>query len=178
MASKTQIGAVRSATKEDVVTSLSVAVSIVTSPRKLRESHHRVLRLIAFGLRPSEVSARTGYSVTRIAQICAAPASQDNIVRLRREQELSMLDDSSEEFDIDRQTLRLAKSQRLDRLIQADESNELLPIKDYNAIIADVEDRYGTPRKSTNVSVYANMADTMEAAIARSEAVTIEGEVK
>lgn len=157
---------------------LGPAMRVITSPQKLRESHHRVLRLVAIGHSRREIAIRTGYSPERVSQIVGAPASQAEIIRLRGEIERKMIADHVEEdldeFEVDRQTRLIAKAQRLDRLIEADTSGELLSVKDYNAIIADLEDRYGTPRKSTNVSVHANMGTALEDAIRRSESITID----
>ena len=157
---------------------LGPAMRVITSPAKLRESHHRVLRLVAVGYSHREIAARTGYTRERVSQIVCAPAAQSEILRLRGEIERKMIDTLVEEdlseYELDQQTRLLAKAQRLDRLLEADTSGELLSVKDYNSIIADLEDRYGTPRKSTNVNVHANMGNALEEAIRRSESVTID----
>lgn len=181
MASQVRIGAVRPATKEDVVAALSPMVRVDTNPIRLRESHHRVLRLAALGYQRKEIAEKTGYTPERITQITNSPLGQSEITRHRSELEERMYDRASEEDledrTVDLATLRFLKNQRRERIIEAYERGEPIPIKDESAIIADIEDRYGTPRKSTNVSAYVNLGSKLDEAIARSEAVTIDGKV-
>ena len=146
-----------------------VARQVIVSPDKLRDSHHRILRLAARGLNNDEISRITGYSESRVCMIRNAPASKQVLSRYRERLVDRMVDSISEEEETDTRTRRLAKAQRLDRLVQADESGELLAIRDYNSIITDLEDRFGTPRKSTNLNIHADFAAELEKAIARTK---------
>lgn len=143
------------------------------APQVLRESHYRVLTLAALGHTNVEIARRLGYSANRISQIISAPASAAEILRLREKIEDRIIGDdlAAEEASIDYRTKILAKQQRLDLLQAAEESGEHLPAKDLNSIIADLEDRFGTPRKSTNLNIAAKFGDALDAAIARSNSV-------
>lgn len=156
-------------------------VRVDTNPMRLREAHHRVLRLAATGFNHREIATRTGYTRERVGQICNSPLGQSEILRHRSELEERMYervtDEDNDDRDIDLATLKFLKHQRYERIVKAYEEGEPISIKDELAIVADIEDRYGTPRKSTNVSAYVNLGSKLDEAIARSEAVTIEGKV-
>jgi hypothetical protein len=141
---------------------------IIVSPSQLRDSHHRVLRLAARGLRNNQIADLTGYSDQRISMILNSPAAQDVLARYREQILAATVTEAAADAEIDLRTMRLAKTQRLDRLVAADESGDLLPIRDYNAIIADVEDRYGVPKKSTSINLNADFAAELERALSRS----------
>ena len=159
----------RALTSEDMTTLLApVRRDLIVSPDKLRDSHHRVLRLAARGLRNNQIAEITGYSEQRISTILNSPAAQDVLARYRERITDAMIADMAVDAEVDIRTLRLAKTQRLDRLVAADESGDLLPIKDYNSIIADVEDRYGVPKKSTSINLNADFAAELERALSRS----------
>lgn len=144
-----------------------------TAPQVLRESHYRVLTLAALGHTNIEIARRLGYSAQRVSQIISAPASAAEIARLRDKIEDHVIgeDLAGEEASIDYRTKILAKQQRLELLQAAEVSGEFMAAKDLNSIIADLEDRFGTPRKSTNLNIAAKFGETLEAAIARSNSI-------
>lgn len=146
---------------------------VVTSPKVLRESHYRILTLAALGYTNVDIAERLGYTRERVGQIISAPASQSEIERLRGKIEDKIIADdlAAEEALIDRQTKLVAKRQRLEMLHDHEANGTFAAAKDYNSIIADLEDRYGTPRKSTNVNLAADFGSALEEAIARSDAV-------
>ena len=159
----------RPLTRDDMTTLLApVRREIIVSPSQLRDSHHRVLRLAARGLRNNAIAEATGYSEQRVSTILNSPAAQDVLARYREQILAATITEAAADAEIDLRTLRLAKTQRLDRLVAADESGELLAVRDYNAIIADVEDRYGVPKKSTSINLNADFAAELERALTRS----------
>ena len=159
----------RALTSEDMTTLLApVRRDLIVSPDRLRDSHHRVLRLSARGLRNWEIANITGYTECRVSTILNSPAAQDVLAKYRERIMEAAVQDIAQDAEVDLRTLRLAKTQRLDRLVAADESGDLLPMKDYNSIIADVEDRYGVPKKSTSINLNADFAAELERARSRS----------
>lgn len=167
------LGPPRPATREDLLIALGPPrkSAVATTTTILRESHYRIIRLHAMGLRNFEICDITGYSESRVSLILSSPAAKEQTALLRREMDAEAVTATAEEARVDLQTRRLAKTQRLDALLAAEATGEFLPMTAYNAIISDLEDRYGTPRKSTNVNLHADFASDLEAAIARSEAV-------
>jgi transcriptional regulator len=156
------------------VAALGPSATKVFAPKVLREVHYRVLTLAALGYTNVEIAARLGYTRERVGIIISAPAAQSEIQRLREKLEDRIIDQELEEEEIylDRKARIQAKRQRAEVLDLVDaEARDHLAMRDYNAIIADLEDRYGTPRKSTNVNLSANFATELEKSIARSEAV-------
>lgn len=145
-----------------------------TAPQALRESHYRILTLAALGHSNVEIARRLGYSAQRVSQIISAPASASEIERLRRKVEDHVIteDLAGEEASIDYRTRILAKQQRLEYIQAAEATGEYLPMKDLNSIIADLEDRFGSPRKSTNLNIAANFGTQLEKAIARANTIT------
>jgi hypothetical protein len=127
--------------------------------------------MVAMGKSNTEISQAIGYTRERISQIIAAPASQAELARLRHLVENKIVSMIAEEEAIDHETLTVAKRQRLDYLYDAEDRGEYIQPRELNAIIADIEDRFGTPKKSTHVNLSANFGSELEAAIQRSEAV-------
>src|SRR5438046_2040789 len=53
--------------------------------KRFRDSHHRVARLVAMGLRPGAVSIASGYSRVRISILLSDPAFQELVVGYRND---------------------------------------------------------------------------------------------
>lgn len=62
-------GAVRELTEAE-----AEAVNVPVVPKRLRDSHHAVARLLTQGLTPTQVSLQTGYSISRISVLQTYPA--------------------------------------------------------------------------------------------------------
>lgn len=66
---------VRPLTRADIVLLLHAAPAPRPRPiQEMRQSHHRLARLVAAGKRPIEISAQTGYSTSTIHSLQKAPA--------------------------------------------------------------------------------------------------------
>lgn len=177
------ISGIRPLTSEDMTTLLApVHRGTVASPDRIRQSHHRVALLIAAGHRPGEVAKRCGYTLAYLSTLTAAPAIKELVARYAEKIMANAIDDAVEEMAVGQSVLAMAQRQRLERLEDADVTGERIPLRELNAICADGEDRYGTPRKSTNFNLNANFAEELEKALARSAQVaspapaTIEGQ--
>lgn len=69
---------VRPLTREDIILLLSTPQAAKARPiQEITNSHHRLARLLACGVRPVEVSRQTGYSMARISMLQRDPAFRE-----------------------------------------------------------------------------------------------------
>ena len=164
------IGPIREMTREDMAATMLTCYSTVASvtAEKLRDSHHRIARLAAAGLRKFEIVERSGYSYNRVSQLLQAPAMQELIARYRDKVDAAWERSQDEYFALAATNMLKAERQIADRLDKADDENEALPLKDLVAISRDAADRFGYGKKNTTVNLNADFAAELEKAIARS----------
>lgn len=135
--------------------------------KKLRDSHHRVARLLAAGKSIGEVCAYTGYSRGRIDQLKVDPTFKDLIEVYRKE--------GSDQFNTytDMAMENMVRGERLvaDSLEAAGdretalELSELRPVLD---IVSQRQDRFGYPAQAVNHNVNHDLAGALEKARKRS----------
>ena len=89
-----QIGEIRELTPADLLRLRDKRTLPVVA--RLRDPHHRVARLVAFGLRPAQIAEETGYSLARIYTLQADPSFQDLIASKRPEVDASARDELDE----------------------------------------------------------------------------------
>ncbi len=139
--------------------------------QKMRDSHHRVARLLASGIyKDYEVAAICGYSLAMIGILKRDPAVAELLAHYRA---LSF----NEEAD----TISEAKERKLRILTKADrkledllDDDEPMSPQQVLAIAADAHDRVGLTKKQTNFNVNVGMGDKLAAALARSKKVAAE----
>lgn len=147
-----------------------------TTVAKLRDSHHRVARLFAMGLRKSEVVARSGYSLSRIDVLYPDPSFQELIAKYRAMVDESFVASADEYHDLVTRNMIAAERHVADHIEELDETGELLPVRTALAISRDAADRMGYGKKQTNVNVNVDFAKNLEGMLRRSGK-TIEGVV-
>ena len=138
------------------------------NPVRIRDSHHRVARLAASGLRNGDIAARTGYTCARVSQILQSPAMQDLVTKYRERVTEAWVQDIGDDYNMARESWRLAQRLRLDALEAAMDGDREIPLRELNAIAFDGEDRFGTTKKSTNINLNADFAAELEKALSRS----------
>ena len=159
----------RPLTREDMTTLLQpIHRHMIVSPDRIRESHHRVARLSAAGLKNTEIADKTGYSTQRVSQLLDSPAMKDLVTTYREMVNTAFISSTKEEYDLGRETWRKAQRLRLDKLEAAEIGEIDIPLRELSAIAADGEDRYGVTKKSTNINLNADFAAELEAALSRS----------
>lgn len=134
---------------------------------RLRDSHHRLAQVLAVGASPGEAGMQTGYSQSRISILLADKSFQDLIEVYRRDNARLRAEYA------DMATANMIRGERiieeaLEAVADADEPvslGELRPVLD---IVADRADRFGYPKKSTQVNVNLDFAGKLEAARRRS----------
>lgn len=159
---------IRDITRDDLPRLAQPRDKSLSYPKRLRASHHRVAELIAMGFDLTTTAALTGYNYNRVSQLAASPAMQELIAVMREE----FGERRAAIFDSFAQTAsnNMMAAERMigDHIAEADEAGDLLPLRELVGIVKDRADRFGYPRKSTNVNLNIDMAARLEAAIKRS----------
>ena len=148
----------------------SVGIRVKT----IRESHHKIARLIASGLPLYEVAEQTGYSYIRVTTLSKDPSIMELVANYR-----NLLTEDWRETQSTFQALAMhnmvaAERQLADKIDAADAADELLPTRELLAISSDRMDRFGYGKKNMNVNVNVDFAAKLEAAIARTKKVAAE----
>lgn len=173
------IGPIRPMTKEDMAATLKGSFVPMVSAGRLRDSHHRIARLAAAGLRQDEICQRTGYSRHRVWELLQSPAMIDLVAKYRSKVDEAFERNQDEFYNLATTNMLKAEREIGDRL---DDKGDEIPIKDLISISRDAADRFGYGKKQTNVNINADFAAELEKAIARSgkiiEVVADEGKLK
>lgn len=140
----------------------------VATVRNLSDSHHRVARLLASGLRPGVVAQRCGYSNQRITTLQADPAFQNLVAEYRKDVHEEWKAEIDEFYDLASANMLKAERQIADRLDSADNGEVTVPLRELIAIRSDSADRFGYGKKQTNVNLNVDFASQLERARARS----------
>ena len=144
--------------------------------KNLRDTHHRLARLVAMGLRNDELIELSGYTYTRIHQLRHDPAFQELVAQKRKIVDEAFWRQQDEFAALATANMRRAETMLSDKLEAAEESGEFLPTRDLIAITEGRMDRFGYGKTRLNVNVNADFAAKLEAAKARiSSARTIDG---
>lgn len=135
---------------------------------RIRDSHHYLAMLFAFGLDIREVAKRVGYSYERVRRIRGTPSFGKLVDDMRP----TVLGQRLEDLDLfshasSRNMLR-AELMIADRLADAEETGDLVPIRELVAITSDRADRFGYPKKSVSANVNIDWIGRMERAVRRS----------
>lgn len=136
---------------------------------RISDTHHIIARLIVSGLSLAEIAEETGYSISRISVIKAAPAMQELIAKYRADDH----DQWKEKRDNYYAYIESAGKKSWRKIIEkldADDENETseIPFRDLLKIADSSADRIGYHRKSTKENINIDFAARLEAAITRS----------
>lgn len=164
-----EIISLRPITRDDLPRLARPRDKLVTTPQRLRNSHHNVARFLAMGQSYTQIAALTGYTPTRIGQLAGAPAMKELVARYREKIDESWADAIDAYTSLAVQNMIAAERQIQDRIDEADAEGETLPIRELVAITSDRADRFGYPKKSVLGTKDLDFAAKLEAAIARSK---------
>lgn len=134
--------------------------------QRLRDSHHALARNLALGYKPGEVSAMTGYSLSRISVLCGDPAFQELLDFYKN--------DASEEFlamkaQLDTRMMMNALTAEAVLTERLEDEPETVKTKELNDIARDRADRLGFGPKSTQVNVNVDMGEALRLAREREQ---------
>ncbi len=161
------IGGVRELTAEEVRGTPRAKAQPV---QKFRDSHHRMARLFASGLRVGQVAELTGYSVSRVSLFHSSPAFQELIAEKRKvEDEIARDQITAMNAMILSNGLK-AERKLADKLDDDDESEEM-SVRELISIARDAADRVGLSKRSIQTNVNMDFAQLLDRAIARSDQV-------
>jgi hypothetical protein len=125
---------------------------------RLRDSHHAVARLIAHGLRPYEVSAQTGYSLSRLSALRADPSFQELVTFYAA---------SGAEVRADMQALMEGYSRDAlqawhEKLLDHPEDLDAAELREFAKMTAD-RAGYAPVQRSVNKNLNLNIAQRLDA---------------
>ena len=170
---KVDISAVRDLTRDDL--------HILAKPRaklraadRFKDSHHRIARLFAAGLRSSEVIAKTGYSRDRVSVLHQDPSFQELIASYRKKVDEAFVESIDQYFEVATGNMLTAERMIAQKLELAEDEGDLPSFRDLHAISRDAADRFGYGKKSTNINVNVDFATKLERARQRSTMRTID----
>lgn len=167
LAKHPRVLSVRPLTREDLARLHADAGRVVPRVRVYRETHHRLARLCAAGLRSEEICRITGYSPQRLITLRQDPAFAQLIVEYK-----SKLDDNWARNPDHRAEIAIENLNRMEQMIsdhldEADESGVKIPWKELIVAIADREDRFGHSKRSQlNANHTIGFAKGLERAMA------------
>ena len=133
-----------------------VAARNGTSLRRLRESHHKVARLLADGLEPAEVAMTSGYSLSRVYVLSNDPSFRELVSFYR--------DNKNKEYsDFHSRLAMLATDATQELHARLDEEPEKMSNEFLADLVKTLADRTGhapiSKTVSTNVNI--NLADRL-----------------
>ena len=158
------IGQVRELTREEV---LGAKRGRLDPIKRFRDSHHRMARLFASGLRVGEVAELTGYSISRVSLFHTSPAFQELVQEKRRLEEEAHKDAITAYNALILSNGIKAERKLADKLDDDDEAEEL-SVRELVSISRDAADRVGLSKRSINFNVNADFAAQLDRAIERS----------
>lgn len=160
-----KVNGVRELSQQDVAT---LEHGAPPAAKALRDSHHRLARMIALGLRGDELLEASGYGSGRISVLRADPAFQDLIAHYRNMVNEGFLEGADEYYRTVSANRTIAARRINDKLTEDDED---IPLRTLLAIHSDAADRTGYPKRSVAVNVNVDFAAKLEKAVQRSKTV-------
>jgi len=174
IATPPRILSVRVLTREDLGC-LKGEKRVAPRVKAFRDTHHRLARLCAAGLRNEEILRITGYSGVRLSTLKLDPAFQQLIAEYRGKVDAAYVQSQDEFFETATSNMLRAERQVEDHLDRADDEGELIPLKTLLAITADRADRFGYSKKTINTNINLDFAKRMEQMMAsRGQATVID----
>lgn len=162
---RTEVGDTRALTAREVegFTPAPKAGHIVQT---MRDSHHRVARLVAQGLRNGEVAEATGYSLESVKNLKKSPAFQELAEKYRLEVDAEWRDAQGEYYSMVNANRVLAARLLNDKLASGGPDD--FTVAQLVAVHSDAADRTGFPKRSVAVNINADFAALLDRAVDRS----------
>ena len=136
--------------------------------KRLKDSHHRIARMIAAGESNNTIAAQCGISLSGLATLRIDPTVVELTNHYRAEVASAFREHVDALAELAVTNLVKAERQISDALDEADESGNPIPIRDLSRITADRMDRFGYGKHNTVTNVNIDFAKRLDAAIARS----------
>ena len=144
--------------------------SAVNPVKRFRDSHHKMARLFASGLRVGQVAELTGYSVSRVSVFHNNPTFQALIAEKRGIEDAIAADQITAYNQLILENGLKAERKLADKLDDDDE-NEEMSVRELVSIARDAADRVGLSKRSIQTNVSLDFAAILDRAIARTNRV-------
>lgn len=168
LAKHPRVLAVRALTRDDLACLREKRIG-PPKVQQYRETHHRVARLVAAGLRDGEISRMTGYSPGRVGQFKQDPAFQQLVAEYRGKVDEAWVNSLDEFYETSTSNMLRAERMLEAHLDKAEDGEaDLIPIKSLLSITADRADRFGYGKHSTKTNEIKDFAAMMEKMAAKS----------
>lgn len=156
-----KIKSVRPLTREDMLR-LKAPRPPQSRPLLMRHAHHRLARLVASGMRSEEILRLTGYSSSRFSNLSRDPAFQELVALYTGKIDEAYVREQNEVQETAAELILRNLRQVEEHYDEAEESGEKIPLKTLVAVGADLMDRFGYGKKSTQKNEVVNFAEIME----------------
>lgn len=141
--------------------------------KKLRESHHRLARLFAQGVRNHEIAEATGYSRQRVNDLQRDPMFQELIARYREELNETWKEDQRDYYGTLNKGRDIAAQLATDWMQELRDGDvEDIPIRTVIALHDTFADRTGFGRKQTNYNINVDVKARLDQALRRTREIT------
>lgn len=170
IATPPDIVSIRPLTREDLalIDPKRVPLRATSAMARFRDTHHRIARLFATGLRLKEIQEQTGFSYNRLSQYQNDPAFQQLIAIYRNKVDEAFVEGQDEFYALATANMRKAETMIAERLEEAEETGEAIPLKTLESLASSRMDRFGYGKRETRLNVNMDFAAQLEGAIARS----------
>lgn len=138
--------------------------------KRFRDSHHKMARLFASGLRVTQVAELVGYSVSRVSLFYNNPAFQALVEDKRRVEDEIARDQITAYNQLILENGLKAERKLADKLDDDDEAEEL-SVRELISIARDAADRVGLSKRSIQHNINMDFASLLDRAIERSSKV-------
>jgi hypothetical protein len=132
-----------------------------------RESHHSIARLVAIGATEDHIRRQTGVTFRRIALLQADPSFKELVEHYRKRVDETWNRNVDQFLDLGMGNMIRSEAMISDKLDEADEKGESIPLLTLNRISQDRADRFGYP-KTSQVEHKHDFAALLDRAIERS----------
>lgn len=137
--------------------------------KRYRDSHHRMARLFASGLRVNEVAELTGYSIARVSVFHSTPSFQE-LISEKRKVEDQVSRDSIQAYNEMILANGLKAERKLADKLDDDDDSEEMSVRELISISRDAADRVGLSKRTVQANVNLDFASLLDRAIARTQA--------
>ena len=134
----------------------------------LRDSHHRIARAVATGLRNDEIALACGISQNRVSVLKKDPAFNELVAHYRGIVTAEFIRTTDHFMEVATANMLKAAVMIGDKLDDALDKGEFLPTRDLIAIHDTGADRFGYGKMQKNLNVNVDFASQLEQARRRS----------
>ncbi len=130
--------------------------------KQYRETHHRIARLVAAGLRPGDVARMAGISPNRVHQLRSDPAFEQLVAEYKDKVDEAYVSAQDEFYNTATSNMLRAERMIEEHLDKAEDNDDPIPLRTLMGITADRADRFGYGKHATQTTEVRDFAKMME----------------